>query len=167
MKQTGKIILTFLLVPGLAFAFNANAATTNNTAALIAQLQQEIENLVKQIIALIQASIQKQTVASINTNTGTTTQVQSNSQVNIQGQTQNSSGAATLTINVSGATAYVSINNGAQFAYTSPITLNNGDTYSVKVSVPSTTGIGSSNSTCSGTVSAGGSYICNMQIVSH
>jgi hypothetical protein len=115
-----------------------------DNSVLIAQLEQEIQDLIKQIIALLQQQMQaKISVAN-------------------PAQTQLGSKTATLTVNVAGTSAYVSINNGAQFVYVSPITLNNGDTYSVIAS--SANGGGSSNSKCSGTASFGGSYVCNISM---
>lgn len=135
MKKVQKIFLILLAIPVILFGLNVRPALAVDNSALIAQLEQEIQSLMKQIIALLQQQIQ--------------TIPQTNSKPN------------TLTVNATGVTAYVSINGGPQFAYTSPITLNNGDTYSVTAS--SSNG-GNSTSKCSGTASSGGTYTCNIKI---
>jgi len=144
MKKINKIILVFLAVPVVLFSFNIQPALAVDNSALIAQLQAQIADLIRQIIALLQQQVK----------------TQSNAQVNSQG-------SATLTVNATGVTAYVSINGGAQFAYTSPIILNNGDKYSVTASVSSSNGAGNSTSKCNGTASSGGSYVCNININSY
>jgi molybdopterin converting factor small subunit len=165
MKNLYKIVLVFLIVPVLLFAFNAKAVSVDDNSSLIAQLQAQIESLIKQIIALIQRSAQIKPTASLpvpvnfmqNTN-HVSTQVNTNTQINSGSSSSSDSKTATLTVNAIGVTAYVSINNAPQFAYSGPITLNNGDIYSVTAS--------SSGSTtkCNGTASSGGSYTCNINV---
>jgi len=141
MKTIIRIILVLLLVPVILFSFNIKPALAIDNSALIAQLQAQIASLIKQIIVLLQQQVK----------------TQSNNQINSQG-------TATLTVNAAGVMAYVSINGGAQFAYTSPITLNSGDTYSVTASSSNN---GTSTSKCSGTASSGGSYVCNINMNSY
>ena len=145
MKDYKKIILFLFIIPLFLFGFGVGSvsAQTQNNTALIAQLEQEIQNLIRQIIALLQQQIQAKILSNANLNTN--------------------SGTATLTVNATGVTAYVSINGGNQFAYASPITLNNGDSYSVTAS--SSGGGGNSTSKCNGVASSGGSYVCNIKII--
>ena len=140
MDKLKRIILVLLAVPMLLFFFNVQSAYAVDNSALIAQLQQEIQSLMQQIIALLQQQLQTKNVVNTYSNSKT----------------------ATLTVSATGVTAYVSINNGAQFTYSSPVTLNNGDAYSVIASASS--GGANSNSKCSGTASSGGSYVCNIKI---
>jgi len=138
-----KFILILLIIPIFLFIFNVQFASAADNSALIFQLQQEIASLIRQIIVLLQQQIKTQT--------------------QIQQQSSNQSGSAVLTVNASGVVAYVSINNGSQFVYVSPINLNNGDTYLVTASVGSG-GEGNSTSKCSGKASSGGSYVCNIKM---
>jgi hypothetical protein len=137
MNRDKKIFLALIIFGALVF-FNAQPVLAVDNSALIAQLQQEIASLIRQIIALLQQQI--------------------------KAGTNNNSKTATLTVNASGVTAYVSINGGSQFAYTSPITLNNGDKYSVVASASGSNGAGNSTSKCNGTASSGGTYVCNINI---
>jgi hypothetical protein len=133
MENSKKIFLVLAILGVLVF-LNAQPVSAQDNSALIAQLQQEIQSLIKQIIALMQQRIKLQ---------------------------NNNSQTATLTVNVSGVTAYISINGGTQFAYTSPLILNNGDTYLVTASSSNN---GTSTSKCSGIASSGSSYVCNISI---
>ncbi|MDP3882686.1 MAG: hypothetical protein Q8Q48_01375 [Candidatus Staskawiczbacteria bacterium] len=167
-------VILFSLLAAPIFATNTTATNEN----LIQMLQQKIADLIKQITDLIKQLTQQQTAQiseslmqqnyqpaenSVQTSTASTTNT------NVQSFTNNSapnSGQATLTVNVTGATAYVSINGGSQFAYSGPIKLNNGDKYSVIVSssTSSNGNTSSSKTTCSGTASSGGTYYCNINV---
>jgi hypothetical protein len=182
-------IISVLLLSLLATPiFAADTATSNQ--GLIQMLQQKIADLIKQITDLIRQMTQQQTAnvsesvmqqnyqpaENSTQNTSTVdTSIQSNNQtynnstkvdISSQSSSPGSSGQATLTVNVTGATAYVSINHGTKFAYSGPIALNNGDTYSVTVSQNTSSGsnTSSSNTTCSGTASSGGAYYCNISV---
>jgi len=157
MKNIKKIfvVLAFLAVPVFLFGYNAKPVFAADNSVAV---QQEIQSLIRQIISLLQQITQLR-LAQQNQ------MQQAPVQPQVQTQTQTSSGlqTATLTVKASGVTAYVSINNGSQFAYTTPITLNNGDTYSVTASA-SSGGSGNSTSKCSGVASSGGTYTCNITI---
>lgn len=153
MEKIKKIIFLLLVVPILLFGFNVQFASAADNSDLIAQLEQEIQGLLRQIIALLQQQMQAQI-------SGTQPKIQTQ----MQNQPQTNSGSSTLTVNAFGVIAYVSINNGPQFAYISPITLNSGDAYSVTASLPGSSGNGNSTSKCSGTASSGGNYVCNVSM---
>ena len=149
-------LVIFLLFSVFMFGIAGPAfAQTNSVEALRSQIQA----LIKQITDLIRQLIQAQIASTQNQNLIQTTSPQ------IQAINNSNSEHATLTVNATGVTAYVSINNGAQFAYTSPLTLNNGDTYSVTATLNNS----GSNSTskCSGKVSGGGNYTCNVSMNQH
>jgi len=140
-----KKVFILLAIPVFLFTFNTPRVSAQDNSALILQLQQEIQSLMRQLITLLQQQIISQA------------QVQTPVQI----QAQNNSKTAVLTVNATGVTAYVSINNGAQFAYTAPIILNNGDAYLVVASISNN---GNSTSKCSGTASSGGNYVCNINM---
>ena len=75
MDKIKKIVVVLLSLPLFLFVFNIQYIHAQDNSALIVQLEQEIQNLIKQIIALIQQSIQEK----IKSNTGLQTNV--NSQV--------------------------------------------------------------------------------------
>lgn len=143
MLKNKKLFFVLLAVPFLLFVFNVQFVSAQDNSILIAQLEQKIQVLLRQIIAIIQEKIRQ---ASLQNAT--------------QSNLQNQNGQATLTINASGTPAYVSINNGPQFPYSSQIVLNDGDTYAVTASHAN--GQSSSTSKCSGKASAGGKYTCNI-----
>ena len=148
MEKIKVITLLFLLifVPMLGIGFSAKAASTaESDTVMIAQLEQEIRDIISQITDLVQSLSQQRASAGVG----------------------DSSGTAILRVNVLGTTAYVSVNGGPASAYISPITLNTGDTYSVTASVPSNNGSGNSTSKCDGIASSGGSYVCNININSN
>jgi hypothetical protein len=164
-------VLLFGLLAAPIFAADSPDSNQN----LIQIIQQKIADLIKQITDLIKQMAQQQAVkvsnpviqqnyepAENSVQTSTNTNIQSFSSSN----SSSGSGQATLTVNVTGATAYVSINGGSKFAYSNPITLNNGDKYSVTVTQNTSSGSNTSNSstTCSGTASSGGTYYCNINV---
>lgn len=140
------ILGALLFGAGLVFAADGSALT----------LQQQIEMLLRQIIELLRQIIQIKLA-----------QIQSRQQ---QTGWQNGNyvlqqDKAVLTVNASGVKAYVSINGGIPFLYENPITLNNGDKYSVTASAQDKGG--SSSSKCMGTASLGGVYTCNISVSSN
>jgi len=174
-------IISVLLLSLLATPiFAADTATSNQ--GLIQMLQQKIADLIKQITDLIRQMTQQQTAnvsesvmqqnyqpaENSTQNTSTVdTSIQSNNQTyNNSTKVDISSQSSSPGSSGIGATAYVSINHGTKFAYSGPIALNNGDTYSVTVSQNTSSGsnTSSSNTTCSGTASSGGAYYCNISV---
>ena len=65
MQKIQKIILILLAVPILLLSFNVRPVLAADNSVLIVQLEQEIQNLIKQIIAIFSQSIQ-QKIAAVN-----------------------------------------------------------------------------------------------------
>lgn len=133
-----KIIVYTLLIAMVLATSLARPVLAQNNQAQIQALQQQIVSLYQQIVDLLRKLIQARLQ-----------QMQQN-------PLQAGNPAPVLTVNASGVTPMVSINGGSAFVYAGPLTLKDGDRYSV------TAQNGSSSSKCSGTVSSTGTYTCNI-----
>lgn len=139
MVKAQKFLIVMVLLSMFLFSPIAKPILAADSPALT--LQQQIELLLNQIISLLKQILQ---IKMADVNRQSATQVQT----------------ATLTVNTSGVLAYVSINGGERFEYSSPIILNDGDKYLVTAE---NSGEGSNSTTkCGGIASAGGVYICNV-----